>query len=420
MKKFTCLLVALLAAQMIYTQSTCPGEAVAGTAGNSFQAMLKASTDYTAAPNSGVIVAKAGVGVAASGTTICNNAVMCCTVTALQAFMGTRLTALKTALTTYGMAVSKFGGYIAKIAAVASNVNISTYLTASANDLLLTETQAKAFLTQYSNATMYTNDFTAFKGQILDCFNYYQASYQKIACSACADGATAASAAFWQGSNAADTVGEVQITTASCDEWATKCNKVWAFLHRVGGAVHVAAYINFKRDATKTKPPTFGGVYATATDAAGVSGVITAVTNCGTDAASATNAACTAADRVVLCTNFIKAFDATAPISRIDVTNINADPTTSYPARRQLVVASTGKVLVAATGVDTTATNTVTLAVPATYTALASADFSAWSAGYVAPATGGTGSSSAASTSSSAKVVIGTILSALFAIAFLN
>jgi hypothetical protein len=429
MKKFTCLLVTLLAIQ--YATATCPGVASDATAGNSFQALLMSSTDYTGASPAGTAFTTSTNSIGASSA-ICGNVAQCCVSTALANFVNVRLANLKTALTTFGAAVSKFGGYLTKVAAVASNTNISTYLTSVSTDLLLTDVQAKAFLTQYSTPATYTTDFSAFTGQLVDCFNQYKAAYQKIACQGCSEGTTTTlgGAAIWLGggtTNAASTstVGEITISATSCSTWVNQCIKVFTFLHRVGGAVHVAAYINKKRDSTKTAVI---GTFATAyhslatSDAAGVTAVITAFTNCAADSTVSTCTTTTTGDKATLCKAFIKAFDTTMPIARLDVTNLNADPTSSYPSsRRQLVTISTGKLLIAAdgTGVDTTSANTAVIDLPTTgTTTFATTDFATWSAGYVAPTVAT--SSSAVSTTKSAKVVIGTILSALFAVAFLN
>jgi hypothetical protein len=426
MKKFTCLLVTLLAIQYA-TAANCPG-AVSGT-GNSFQVMLAATTDFTA--SSGAITA-AGTAGTAAGATFCANTLLCCTGANLVTFVNTRLANLKTALTTFGVAVSKFGGYLTKVAAVASNTNISTYLTSVSTDLLITDVQAKAFLTQYATPATYTADFTAFTGQLVDCFTQYKTAYNKIACHACTDPVAVASvfgvAPYWVSTAGTTSPGEIAITKTSCGAWVDKCIKVFTFLHRVGGAVHVAAYINKKRDSTKTAViPTFAASYVSlaTSDAAGVTAVITAIGNCAADSTAATcTTTATTGDKTVLCKAFIKAFDATMPIARLDVTNLNADPTSSYPAsRRQLVPSPTGAIVVAvddlvANGVDLTSANAVTLPDAASPTTFATTDYATWSTGYVAPTVAT--SSSATSTTKSAKVVIGTILSALFAVAFLN
>lgn len=421
MKKFTCLLIALLASNMVLT-GTCPALPTA-TAGPTFIGMVVADTaNFAAAGN------LAGASSAAGPTASCAAAgattLMCLTGTALQTWVNTKLANLKTALTTYGAQISKFGGYIAKISAVTNYSNLTTaYLSAASTDLDITSDQAKMALSYYNNSATYTADFALFTGQLETCFTAYSMIYQKVACIGAAE-ATANVAPF-TGTNADTNGADIKINVASCLDWATKCNKVWSFLHKVGSSVHVAAYINKKRDTTKTYTvPKFSdsSIYYSAGTTALVTSIFTAVTNCAVDA-SAANTACLPADRLALCQSFSKLYDATMPIARTSLTFLSTnDPTTSFTStRRQLSTVTTGAVVVTDTAsLDLTAATAYTVGLGATPTTFASADYSTWSAGYVAASSGSSSSSSSSSTTKSAKVVIGTILSALFAVAFLN
>jgi hypothetical protein len=423
MKKFTCLLITLLAINVV--RCPCPDYPAAGTNGNPFLKLVSADTTNVASGDN----LKAGTadtssaGVCATGT---GTSKLCVKEAAFKAWVNARLASVKSALTGFGAQVSKFGGYLSKVAMVVNYSNLSTaYFASASTELGVTADQAKTLLSYYTNATVYDNEFKAFTGQIETCFTWYSTLYQKVACAGGLEGSTAAP--FVGKSD--DTVGaDLVIKVDACADWATKCNKVWSFIHKVSSVVHVAAYINKKRDTSKTYTvPKFTDtdVYfkpSTVSTAYDVSALITAITNCGSDAAG-TNTACTAADKKVLCTSFTKAFDAN-PIARTSVTFLSTnDPTTSFTAnRRALVGATVGTIEVSDTGAVDIVGSSLLLGLPSNgATTLTSTDYSTWSTGYVAPPTGGSSSSSSgSSTKKSAKVVIGTILSALFAIAFLN
>lgn len=439
MKNFTCLLLVLLATSYIIAPN-CPSEAA-----NAFHAFLKADAAFNAATTAGSISANGAAGTAVAGVCGASGVLLCCTGATLPIYANTKLANLKTAFTGFGAVANKFGAALSKMGIAAAYSNIDTLLASVATDLSLSIAQAKAILNQYSTASAYTMDFDAFKTQLPECFTYYSMSYQKILCHACMDagaGSTMASDPFYAVTAGATTAGEVKITAASCSEWVGKCGKVWNFLYKVSNAVTVAAYVATKKAvAGKTyttanlitaTPPASMGNYNQVALSADLTALMTGMTNCGADSSVGT---CVAADKAAICKSFIKLFDATYPSARTDVALINAD----YPTvltRRLLPTVSTGIVYVDAgtAGVDLTSANTAVTGLPASPTTLLAADVSAWSSGYVAPAgTGsasgsgsgsgsasGSGAGTTSSTSKSAKVVIGTILSALFAVALLN
>jgi hypothetical protein len=340
----------------------------------------------------------------------------------MQTFLNTRLTAVKTSLVEFATSAAKFGASLTKVMSMAKLTDLATHLpaTLAATDLSgATDVQAKAFIMAYSTGALYTADFDAFKGQAVACFDFYSAVYQKIACSGCVG--TTSTAAPW-------TAPEVTITINSCTDFVKNCGKVWNFMHKVGWTASVAAYVNKKRDATKTYTfPLIAATYYMTTDASvTLTTINTAITNCGADAAAT---GCTAPDKVVLCKAFIKLFDASAPIARADTTLVKKDDiASSITTRRVLVTVApmTGVIFAVADGataVDvSTAGTTATFGLPATPVTFVAADTTAWSSGYVAPVVGGGSSSgnTGAKTTSSAKIVIGTILSAIFAVALLN
>jgi hypothetical protein len=413
MKNFTCLLVVLLATSSVFSAaSLCP----ASIAASSWFGWVTADASVGA---SGIVIATDAAYPAAVATVCANSATNCCDVTKMQTFLNTRLTAVKTSLVEFATSAAKFGASLTKIMTMAKLTDLATHLPAAlaVTDLSgASDVQAKAFIMAYSTGALYTTDFDAFKGQAVDCFNFYSAAYQRIACHGCV-GATSTTAPW--------TVGEITINAASCAEFNTKCGKVWNFMHKVGWAASVAAYVNKKRDATKTYTfPLIAATYYMTTDAAvTLTTINTAMTNCGADATVAT---CTAADKAVLCKAFIKLFDATAPIARADTTIVKKDDiASSITTRRVLVTAATGVITaIAETGhIDvSTAGAGAQFGLPATPVTFTTTDTAAWSSGYVAPIIGGGSSSgnTGTKTTSSAKIVIGTILSAIFAVALLN
>lgn len=414
MKKFTCLLVAFLAISTVY--STCP--AVASS--NSMQITI---AYYTNSEQTDVSSATAGVN---SDAGVCGasagTGTLCCDPTKTKAAVSTEITKAKNQYLNFGSKIGTFGAMMAKVATL---VNASTAQTTLGTAVTgensgATADQLKAFA-QYTPA-QYATDFAAFKDQVAGCYDYHASAIQKSACDGCGNDANKAEHARW-----APTETSVHIKQASCNDWATKCNKVWNFLHKAGWFIHTVAFLNKKKEATAgavtfTAPTT---VYATG--AASIADINTALASCGTDAAAA---ACTDAFKANLCKSFISLWsgpaDTTIAVGRSSRTFFDGYNPTSTVTRRILAVPAaklTGALTVAdATGFDTTSTNTAVFPPTATIATITPTE---WSSGYVATSTGGSSGSSGTSGSSSgstssAKVVISTILSALFAIALLN
>lgn len=417
MKKFTCLLVAFLAISSVYT--TCPGAA------NNFMETVVTSYGQTAP-----VLANGGATGVASGT-ICGTGLLCCDAAKTSAAVTLETNKAKTQYQTFGEKVGRFGAMMAKITTLVNASTAQTTLGAATGTELnggVTAAQLQTFA-QYT-PVQYNTDFEAFKAQVVGCYDYHALAIQKSACWGCIDDAAKAQATTGTGAWA---TAVFQLSQASCNEWVTKCNKVWNFMHKAGWFIHAVALLNKKKEATSGavtfSPP--ANVYPTGH--AAIADINTALTNCGTgDVTLTTPAACDQTMKTNLCKSFISLWSGqaatTIAVGRSDTTFIvDAYNPTSTVARRVLAV-MTGALEVPATGgVDVQASNTAVFPPTA---AIASFTTTAMSSGYTAPAasssssasssTATTSSSSAATNKSSAKVVISTILSAIFAIALLN
>lgn len=410
MKKFTILLVAFLAVSSVYT--ACPAAATDHSLIAQFNVINSGTTTL-------VPTTAADSAIGTCGATAGNLVKICCVDAEVRKVVEKELTRVKAQYEGFGTAVYRFGAVLAKAASLTTAAANTTIDGITAGDATLggaTSAQIKAF-TYYPAAT-FVADYDLFKGQVADCYAYHAAAVQKVACHACME--TTGNAAPWT------TLTTVAIKEASCNEWATKCNKVWNFLHKASWLIQSVALINKKVEKTAGavtfNAPTTPWGYAPGFTT--IEAINTAITNCGSGDLTATGlTTCTAAHRADLCKSFIGMFAGTATVAgvlvgRSQTTYIDGtyNPV-SQAARRMLAVAtSTGAIAIDAAGVDTTATNA--LIFPPTAAVAALATGTTWSHGYVASTT--SSSSSSSTTTKNAKVVIGTILSALFAIAFLN
>lgn len=417
MKIVGCLVIILLACSSVVAY--CPGPSSSSSTGNAFHTYLASDPAFSGSSVGGVIVGNYGYGTSITG--VCNGNGLCCSGSALQSFASTKLIAVKNAIINFGNNVNKFYSNLHKLATVASYPDlVSAYLGNVYYDLGITADQARGFLLQYANQADYQRDFNGFYSQAAECYNFYSLAYQKILCHACIDSnynSIYSTDSFWQagGSSATSTNGEVKITSASCSDWVNKCGIVWGFMHKVGSAVTVAAYINKKRDGNITYPVKnfVSSYFQTADSTVTISSIINAASSCGIDPYTST---CTMADKYTLCRAFIKLFDAD-PIARADTTFISSvDPTSSFNSRRTLVLASTGIVIVDPytpnTGVDLTASGNVPLSglTNIAVGALSAAEMSGWSFGYITPSStsGSTyGSSSTSSQQTSESLSVG-------------
>lgn len=401
MKKFTCLLIACLAISTVY--SACPANAAAA---NNWQArceVTQTGCQVTTAANS-----VAGTCGANAGTTN-----FCCDDAKGKAAVSAEITRVKGMFTDFGSSVARIGGMFAKIQTLvtASNVNTTLESAATADLSGATTTLFKTWAT-YSGS-QFSTDFTAFKDQAVGCYDHYALAIQKYPCASCI--ATTADVALWT-----DAAGSVSITQASCNDWVSKCNKVWNFMHKLGWFVQVVAFLNKKKDtgSSVTFSPATNHYAAGLTTVADIDA---AVTKCGSDAAAT---ACTDTEKGNMCKAFIGIWShATTGIAvgRSDKTFIQSSYNPTSTVTRRRLAAATGTIKIDAGGVDTTTTNT--LVFPPT-SAIATIDVAAWSHGYVAPAasgsSSGTGGGSSTTSSKNANVLIGTVLSAIFAVALLN
>jgi hypothetical protein len=352
---------------------------------------------------------------AATGT-----ALLCCVDAEVRKVVKIETDRVKAQYEGFGAAAYRIGEKMSKIALIATAAGNTTLegVTASGELSGASTTQLKAF-TYYPAAT-FDADYTAFKAQVVGCYEYHAAAVQKVACHACME--TTSNMAPWT------TTTTIPLKEASCSEWATKCNRVWAFLHKASWLIQTVALLNKKQEKTAGSVtfPTLTTPWGYAPGYTNIADINTAIEKCGGAAITTTDVAtCTQVHRGDLCKNFIGMFAGTAAaagvlLGRSQTTFIDGTyVATSTQARRMLAIGTnTGAVAIDAAGVDTTSGNALvfppttavtTITVPAT-----------WSSGYVAPTTPGGSSAAGGNKSSTAKVVIGTILSALFAIALLN
>lgn len=422
MKNFTCLILITLAigfsmsAVCDTATSTNPDSNVISTRLNVLSATTVALATAGATAS---VVGVCGATTVAAGT-------MCCVDAQVKAVVSTQITMIKTNLVAFGNAAFKIGKMWEKIGLLvnASTVNttIDTFTTEASGAALAT---LKIFTT-YTPA-MFKTDFANYKDQAPTCFTGYSNVIQKAACYACLPNGGTGAPTYPGLLLATDANGpSAKISVATCDEWAIACNKVWFFYHKAGWFVQTIGALSKKKDSayTATFPANNAAIYyGTGTFA----DIDTAITNCKLDSATATNAACTAANRVTVCQAFASLFvtstDARMGIGRSDAAILG---TAAFTSRRLLAAAALdGSVSVDATGIDLTASNTKVYPPTAAVTLIA-ADVSSWSDGYVTPVvnattnTTTTSNSSTSASTSSANVLIGTIISALFAVALLN
>lgn len=405
MKKFTCLLVALLALSSTLA-GVCP-TAVADWEANTFLQRLTSDQASTVVLEAGKLDGAGTCGVTGAGT-------FCCVIANFKTAISEELTKVKTELTNFGSKVKDFAGAWKKVASLLTDANIDSLSAAERSNVDV------AILKAYKGLTPQNVDagFTAFKTQVPDCFGAYAQAIRKVACEACKAPATT-----W--SNGAFTAAAIPITQAGCDHVVSKCNRVWGFVHKFGWLVQITAAINKKKAGTAsfTAPASFAEVYAPGIGSIAAADINTAVTNCdvatlGTD--------CTTANKGNLCKAFMSIWPGkaatTVRVGRSQSAWLTADHAATGTARRILAAATptTGAIDIsaAAGAVDVSTDAAVDLAAQAV--TLASTDASAWTVGIPADVlSSSSSSSSSASSSKSAKVLIGSILSIL-AVALLN
>lgn len=411
MNKFTCLLIALLAAtQVIAPNTKC---ALAAT-DNSFYGRLNT---YTAA------AAITGTSAEAVDGSVCGLSTAgdmhCAKKTEFKNAITTELNRVKTALTDFGGNVAKLGAMWAKIGSLVNATTVATTI-----DGLTEAERSTATAAQFKAWAMYTpaafdTDFTAFKGQAVDCFAAYNQAIKKIGCDAITaqDSAGAyTNPVRWN----ADV--SISITQAGCDYLVEKCGKVWNFMHKFGWFVQIAASLNKKKDTAVvfTAPANLAAIYAPGSSfgtALTLAEIDTAVTKCG---ASHSATDCVAGEKEKLCRAFFAVWlggtaPSITPFGRGSAAFMKDYNPASAGTRRMLVAETTGAIKIAASTIDVQTAAAVTLVTDVTF---AAGDITAWSTGYVAPS-----SSSAAVTatvsSKNAQVLFGTVLSFL-AVALLN
>jgi len=422
MKKFTCLLIALLAINAVYTQNCA-----ANLADHTFY--LLANQAAYGGTGTG-LTTNTGVANAAGYCNIATGTKLCCTQAGIKTTVNNELKFIRDSLINYAAGVARVGAMWSKISTLVGATNTSTLIdAASAPERSgATADQIKTWI-KYDNVTFDT-DFKGFKDNAVKCFESYALAANAVACDGCTSQSSAwddAAILRWTQDST------ISITATTCDALVTNCARVWYFMHRFGWFAQSVALVNKKRESTSGSV-TYSAVDYTELYAPGVKAVAagsdttnfpaltvigldalnTAITACG-GAATATSA-CDAATKVTVCRSFFSLYTQGKNFGRSDTTFIGGtyNPVSTV-ARRELVAlitGTTGATRVSDQGLDGTVATAV---VDTTTNKIDSTAVSAWSTGY----SSSSGSSSSAS-SKSAKVFIGTILSALFAVAFLN
>lgn len=422
MKNFTCLVVALLAIGIVNSQY-CPAAATENALFPRINELL-AST---------AIVAGTTVTTADTTTCVAASASFCCSVANIKTVVSGELTKIKTQLVDVGAASVKLGTNWAKIASLASTQAAAIEATTTAGELY-GATAAVVKTTAAWTLAALDADFVKFKDQVVGCYAHLSSFTQRLTCFACQSAANAAGYATALGLLATAT--PISITPTTCAAAVTACAKVWNYLHKFGWFVHAIALANKKKDgtaATVTLPSVttlaanYGAGFATGT-AMTWADIDGAITKCGADGAAST---CDAAAQAHMCRAFISPFNPAVGqlVGRSDSALFKTYDFVSK-GRRALVAVSTFDIMVPSTGgidlsTGTFSTQAITLASPVT---LLAGDTTAWSTGYMAPAAGSgttnnttTNNTSSNSTASkSAKIVFGTIISAILAVALLN
>jgi hypothetical protein len=422
MKKFTCLLIALLAINAVYTQN-CAAALIDHTF---YQLANQAAYGGTGT----AVITTNGIANAAAYCDIATNTKLCCTQAGIKTTVNNELKFIRDSLINYAAGVARVGAMWSKVSTLVNATNTSTLIdAASAPDRSgATADQIKTWI-KYDNVTFDT-DFKGFKDNAVKCFESYALAANAVACDGCTSQGTWDNDAVKRWTQDS-TIG---ITVTTCDALVTSCARVWYFMHRFGWFAQSVALVNKKRESTSGSV-TYSPVDYTELYAPGVKAVAagadttdfpaltvialdalnTAIAACG--GAATPTSGCDAAAKVTVCRSFFSLYTQGKNFGRSDTTFIGGtyNPVSTV-ARRELVTliaGTTGATRVSATnGIDGTVAAKV---VDATTNKIDSTAVSAWSTGY----SSSSGSSSSAS-SKSAKVFIGTILSALFAVAFLN
>lgn len=369
------LILSLLAIGLVYSADVaCPTD-------NKFLNMLKAK-------NSAIVLTNVLTG---TSFPICNEiwstTGTCCDATALKSnFNESMVKDVQGGFNKFMMGLKNVGDGLQKISQVITNKDdAKTKLTTAFN----------ANNTQFNGMTVdqavdilgagktFKEDVETFKTASKDCFTKTLENAGKMFCYGCA-GTTQT------GVNNDD--GSTTITQASCNAQVDKCLYTWRFMMKIGGLMQVISILNkaSKSDAPPPKvqdKPNFGGV--------SMNDIMDAYKNCNNSASDAT---CTDANKATLC----KAnFNAAKPPKRASDDNMSPDNMAGLPAPSQrllqAVTTSSGEVGVSAsTGLDLTKTITPPGSDAAVDTSLTS------------------------SSSSSARMLMGTIVAFLSAIAILN
>jgi len=357
--------------------------------------------------------------------TLCNSeAKNCCKAAQVGVKVTDSVALLKTALTTFTGGLAKVGAAITKLANTFTTANeadtgtkLDAAVAAAAADNKMggaTKAQGIVFL---KYATTYQADFDKFKAAVPDCWGKWTSLIQRAYCYGCSDNTNPA--AFFK----AATTGPVfPLKQAECNTIAEKCAQVWGFMHRITWMMQVAANLNKQKGGATVPtvpavPGSTTGYYGSVT----LTEAVAAVDGCFADPTLAT--ACTEPFKANLCKAFINLWTATPRGTADNMVDGAFDKLT----RRVLLAGdiATGDVMIDATnGIDTTAVPLTTIFPPTAAADLTAPATTAWVSGYTAPTTNTTTNTSTNTTTSTtaknAKVLIGTLLTAILSIALLN
>ena len=371
MKKFTCLLFGFLC--MSSALAACPSTY---SQLNGLQKRLEIHVAGAA-----LLTATNGI----AGTCGYPVNALCCDDTRTRSAVAIEINKIKTQFTNFGSSITRIGGMMSKISILVNSATASSAIDSATSYELSGATTSLFKAWALYTPAQFESDFLAYKSQLSSCFDYYSASVQKIACSACLP-PTADSVAWIMDAS-------IPLTQASCNDWVYRCNRVWAFMHKLGWFVQVAAFLNKRRDTSSAVtyiPPAASVVYAAG--ASDFQSIDFAVSTCSPDPSTAT---CPDTYKSILCKAFIGLWSDAAAISvgRSDTSFMQGsyNPTSTVTRRLLPAVALTGAITITPFGVDTPVTNTLVFPPTATISTI---DTSAWWSGYVSQSAPSTSSSS--------------------------
>jgi hypothetical protein len=327
----------------------------------------------------------------------------CCVEAKLRPLIKTYHTAVKDAYEKFYTGLAMVGAASTKLTTLAATTTLETKVEEVITSMSgATKAQGATFAKYVST---YAADFEKFKTAVSGCYTAHTAFLGRAYAWGCdntyAGKFVAATLAF-------------PIRQAACNDVVTSCGAVWAFLNRVSWMMQTVAAINKKAGGTNTVE--FPAAEANVYNAGTITAVVAAADACQAPA----DAACTTDHKKTVCQAFLNMW---GTVPRSSAANFIAG---AYDKLARRVLANeklTGTVAVVADadGMPAVAdwTKVVKPDTDVTFPAT-----TAWTNGIPAATTNNTTNNTTSNTSTSttknAKVLIGTLLTAILSIALLN